>query len=361
MHRIYSFSDYDYVCFHQVYCDKLAQNYDTIVGYTKNHQIPCIKPFPISAYEIASLIAQLKSRSTSHPLLVIDMRKIMHSPIHSLKTVIELLAIEKYQGILYIIEDDLLAKLLDQEYSSLQRQYSFQTLGSSTKLIANQNFTLSNSWNAYIDQIEKVDRDIAYYIFSALKSTESQPMEKLRSSNVYINRYFNAKSSLVNGDDFHLIVYSMARMLETVLNELVNRDFDAFICASITGACFASALSVFFRKPVIYLKNIGPSMSANDERMIERIRKSTRYVYVFDFICMGSEFDRMRMICDIRLAKIVANIGISYFRFPHFETIDKKAALPFDWDSKSKIAVLFQINAFEKDYYNCAIENEMEG
>ena len=157
------------------------------------------------------------------------MRKIIYSPIHSLKTVIELLEINKYQGILYIIEDDPLSRLLD---SSLQRKYSFQTLSPSTKLIANQSFALSKSWNAYDDQVEKVDRDIACYIFSALKSSESQPMEKLRSSNVYINRYFNAKSSLVNGDDFHLIVYSMARMLETVLNELVSQDFDAFICAS---------------------------------------------------------------------------------------------------------------------------------
>ena len=154
----------------------------------------------------------------------------------------------------------------------------------------------------------------------------------------------------------------MSIMLETVLDRLVNQDFDAFVCSSITGACFASALSVFFQKPVIYLKNIGPSMSANDERIIERIRKSRRYVYVFDFICLGSEFDRMRMICDIRLAKVVTSIGISYYRFPHFETvekIDKAGYLPFDWNSESKIAALFQINAFEAEYYKCASLSEV--
>lgn len=359
MHRIYSFEHYDYVCFHQIYCDKLAKNLETLIGYRENSSIPHLEPRPVSSLEIATLISQLKKRETTCNLFVLDMRKITHSPIHSMETMVELLEINKYKGILFVIDDPNLFSLVEQEYKKILNNIEFKPIGVTCGLLASKDFCLHVPLVDYSDVVRMIDGDVARFIFQALKSQEIHPMEKLYSSNVYINRYFNAKKALVKGEVFHLIVYSMTKMLETVLGELVNQDFDAFVCASITGACFASALSVFFQKPVIYLKNIGPSMSANDERMIERIRKSKRYVYVFDFICLGSEFDRMRMICNIRLAKVVASIGISYYRFPHFETIEKNEKigyLPFDWTSKSKIAALFQINAFEADYYKCVID-----
>jgi adenine/guanine phosphoribosyltransferase-like PRPP-binding protein len=128
------------------------------------------------------------------------------------------------------------------------------------------------------------------------EKTDQEPKETfLYSSNVYANRYFDLKLIFKYPDLFCLIVYEMVRRIGRHYRNDYSK-FDAFICASVNGACLANAVSVLIRKPVVFLRNVGPRMNVVDENITKRILREKRYVFIYDFLCIGTEFRRIEML-----------------------------------------------------------------
>lgn len=363
MCNLYQCKHFDYICMHQYCTTRLSQLDIPEFGYP-HYRLPFFSTCSIDAYVLHTVIQTIRKQNRKNKLLVWDMRNILYSPIHIIDSPYSLIKDEYYQGICFLFDD------LDVEHMFEEN------LSTEKERTAKLDKLDDGCWyTGYEDIIEEhfqtdkcksfvhyIDEELLRHFFLSFRSDSLPTLMPLPSSNVYVNHYFEAKKIFSNGPLFQLLVYRMAYVLKQILAE-ENDEFDAFICASITGACIASALSVFYHKPVIYLKNIGPNMTANDERIIDKIEKDQNYVFVYDFMCMGSEFERIKMICNIRLAKILCSLGISYYRLPHLETANTRensSKFCFEWNSHMKIAALFQINAFDENYYYCTIDKGVD-
>ena len=77
---------------------------------------------------------------------------------------------------------------------------------------------------------------------------------------------------------------------------------------------------------------------------------------------MGKEYERIKMICNLKSASIACCAGVSYYRFPSFEKADERGEVYswFDRNMSLRLAALFYINAFEEKYYYCNVEGSKE-
>lgn len=388
MINIYELENYEYLCIHQNCLLKFLQNDMPFVGYPRSG-INLIHPYSIGSIGIQEIVFQLEKDRAKKALLIIDMRNMIYSPTHEIDSLFNLLTPELYKGICFIQDNDELNKLVESKILAWKKQNNALVLCELEKSAVNNCWYCGNedTLNELKEHVHSqifcsvIDNDIHRFIFQWIRTDVSGIMSKNFSSNVYTNRYFDAKKILVDGGLFNLVTYRMAIMIQQSMKvfrekrkqeqeqkpgqehvqdqEERGEPFDAFVCASLTGACLAAGLSAMFHKPVIYLKNVGPSIMVNDERMIARIRKDKRYIFVFDFMCMGKEFERIKMICNLRSAVIVGCAGISYYRLPRFEKADEKQKTPhlcFDINYHLKLAALFHVNAFEQGYYYCNVE-----
>ncbi|MDI9520994.1 MAG: hypothetical protein QM308_07595 [Bacillota bacterium] len=190
----------------------------------------------------------------------------------------------------------------------------------------------------------KIDDDNSLWVHRALFSAESTNISDYyenSSSNVYANRYFNAKIAFLNPNLLSRIAYLMSYQLYEKCRDEVEKA-DALICSSLNGMCLCVAVGNFLNKNVVYLKNVGPNMTFQDHQIIERIIKAKNYIYIFDFSCMGMEYSRTKMLCNMKSAKILAGMGISYYKMPS--------------DNNSHLHALYQINKYDSDYYKCITE-----
>ena len=373
----YRFEQYDYICVHQNSILNRLQNEIPNPEYT-HAKIPMIGPCTISSPSIQEIVYELKICHEKQSLLLFDLRNMTYGPVHEMDLVFDLLSHNLYNGICFLQDDAEINNLLTIKCKKMKEK--------NTAIIAEtiENNGLYCGDDKTFDELIKhlntktvssvIDDDINRYIFGLIKtdesagtmasdtSNESDTLTPNYSSNVYINRYFDAKKILTNSALFYLVIYRIAIMLDDAIHMTKKDEFDAFVCASLTGACLASGLAAIFHKPVIYLKNFGPRITANDGRMIARIRKDKRYVFVYDFMCLGKEYERIQMICNLQSAFISCCVGISYYRFPRFEKAEvkinkSKVRFAFDWNSTLKIASLFQVNSFEQNYYYCVVQN----
>ncbi len=373
MINCYNFTDnYDYVCTHLNSLTNILQ---------EKGQLPK-KSNELDLHSISSLAINETSRALNerhiNDLLIWDLRRMkMSKLIRNLIDVLVPLKEGTYKGICFLIdpsEEELINRVntLAEEWKQ-QKRGNFATSIDESCCYCGDRDLYTKKISDRIDGrsiFSVIDTDINQYIFEYLKDNGPREWRENPSSNIYVNQYFDAKKILSDGSMYHLVVYKMALMIQQSLDIFQGTEktddkedgkFDAFICASLNGACLASGLSAIFHKPIVYLKNIGPSITANDEKLIARIRKDKRYVFIFDFMCLGKEYERMKMICNLSLARIVCCAGISYFRFPRFNKVDQKGKeyldCSFDWNRELKISALFQINAFE-EYYLCSVIEE---
>lgn len=191
------------------------------------------------------------------------------------------------------------------------------------------------------DDVEKtINQCLSKQIFNCICQEESR-IENVYSSNVYSNHYVNLRKVFSNSNISTLVT---TRLLHMIMN-VEQFEFDAFVCASITGACIASYLSIYIKKPVLFLRNIGPDITTDDELIVERIYPHKKYVYIFDFMCLGTEYQRIKLICALKKSSIVKSFGIAHYKKPNRKNTDE-------------IQTLFQINEFIPGYYKCSVDEE---
>lgn len=196
-----------------------------------------------------------------------------------------------------------------------------------------------------VDDVGKIIHQcLSKLIFDRIHQDDDQEDPKnTYSSNVYSNRYINLRKVFSDSNIATLVTTELLHLIMSV----DGLEFDAFVCASITGACIASYLSVYIKKPVLFLRNIGPNITTEDELIVERIYPHKKYVYIFDFMCLGTEYQRTKLICALKKSSIIKCFGISYYKKPN-------RGNPED------IQTLFHINDYLPDFFKCAVdENDL--
>ena len=356
MHHFYNFEKYDYISFYQ---NRLASaivralvdnTYDTLSFPFDDRDNLSDSPM-INQALFEELIDVIKNELRVNDYLLWDVSHTTHRPIHSLDRVSELVGVNLYRGVILVFDNNELARNTANKLMEIESQYEVSLLGSDNKTIffgsksdLDKVLSLLNPFNIQ----GSIEQETNRYLFNELIEEMSKP-NRVHSSNVYANRYINARSIFCNNKVFNIMIYRMALLLKGI-NDSSEYDFDAFICASENGACIASALSVLMKKPVIFLRNVGPHMAVNDDKMVERIISGKRYVFIYDFICMGTEYQRIKMLCNIRHARIHSSIGISHYKLPEVA----------DAEVEVNIHSLFDINSFGECYKCFVLEEDCE-
>lgn len=164
-----------------------------------------------------------------------------------------------------------------------------------------------------LTQIEDIVRGIVI---------DKKPLELLASSNVYVDHYVDIKHLFMNSDELLLIVYYMSRRLLAI-----DMEYDALIATSKNGAVLAGLLGRMTGKKVVYCVNVGPQYSLS-AYAVEQIQPKKRYVYVYDFICLGTEAKLLYALLTSRRASLAGGIGVaSYVPLANPELGDKHSPL----------------------------------
>lgn len=147
-----------------------------------------------------------------------------------------------------------------------------------------------------------------------------QNLRPLDSSGVYCNMYINAKRLFTDPAQYSFVVYHMVKMIKEC-----NINADALVSASRNGANIASILGWLLDMKVIHCASLGPKFSLVSGSIDTEIRKHKKYIYIFDFLCLGTEVKLLNALLNIKEAKLVAGFGIANYR--NLENVSKLSVL----------------------------------
>lgn len=131
---------------------------------------------------------------------------------------------------------------------------------------------------------------------------------KLESSGLYSNCYLSVKKLFREVEDFYFIIFSLAQRV----SELPK--FDAFVTSSKNGAIIATVLGDILNIKEIHLIGIGPKYSMELEGSVDSIKQGKRYVYIFDFMCTGTELKIVSALISSKKGILKGAIGISRYK-----------------------------------------------
>lgn len=133
------------------------------------------------------------------------------------------------------------------------------------------------------------------------------PMDLLASSSVYVDHYVDIKRLFMDPDELSLIIYYMSRCLLAL-----DKEYDALVATSKNGAILATLLGRMVGRDVVCCVNVGPQY-ALPASAVEHIQPGKRYVYVYDFICLGTEAKLLHALVTSRRAALIGGIGVASY------------------------------------------------
>jgi len=135
--------------------------------------------------------------------------------------------------------------------------------------------------------------------------TELRPLD---SSGVFCNMYINVKKLFVDPLNYYYVIYQMICMIDNS-----NIAFDALVSVSRNGANIAEIIGWLLNKKVIYCPSLGPKFSLATYMVENKIRKNGKYVYIFDFMCLGTEAKMLNALLSFAGANLVGGFGIANY------------------------------------------------
>lgn len=145
---------------------------------------------------------------------------------------------------------------------------------------------------------------------STLKENGEDAKTLLESSGVYVNHYIAMKNLFRDMKDAMFVVYQMA---EAVCSGCPDWRGKTLVCCSKTGAALTSLLSMILGLKVVYCVNIGPKFALDIEHLKQEIRLGEKYIYAFDFLCMGTEVKILHALLSVLGGNLVYGIGVANY------------------------------------------------
>ncbi len=155
----------------------------------------------------------------------------------------------------------------------------------------------------------------------------------LSNSNIYIKHYFDVKKLLGKSKFTAYALYCLCAEIRKYIlsNNNINEEqcssdeeennignsFGGLVCTSYNGAVLATMIGELINQKVIYMLNIGPKLSLKDVHDAEKIKKDKKYIYIFDFMCIGTEYKIIQSIVRLRGAKMNQCLGVGVFKEPN--------------------------------------------
>ncbi len=229
-------------------------------------------------------------------LIALDMKGVTSPP----RMLTKFHEINNDKVIFYNIQGDLLEKVFDEDLKTCIKHHNEKFLC----------YCFDDNKTSYIDTHASKLIDIySIKLVEIIESIFDEEITKLDSSGMYSNRYLNVKHLFENKESYLYIVYMLADLIAKC-----STEFDAFICSSKNGAAIANIMGSLFNKNVIHISGVGPKYSMIVGYHGKNIKKNGRYLYIYDFICTGSETKILTSLVNSYEAKIVLGVGIANYK-----------------------------------------------
>ncbi len=202
------------------------------------------------------------------------------------------------------------------------------------------------------DKWEEIERMIISECNASRKYMQAEIIKKnmlrndgyiyfLESSRLYSNCYLSIKSLFREVEEFYFVIFSLAQMIASF-----KEGFDAFVTSSKNGAIIAAVLGDVLNIKEIHILGIGPKYSMELGDSVDNIKPGKRYIYVFDFMCTGSELKIVSTLLNTKKGILKGAIGISRY---------KEDQLGIPWG----INVLVEEKELGIDYYIAGSEEDI--
>ena len=196
----------------------------------------------------------------------------------------------------------------------------------------------SNKDNYMVEKLVDIEcigarKQEEYRIIKSVVNSHDGHIQLLDSSGLYSNCYVDIKKLFANVEKYYFIIFSLA---EKIYN--FGDHIDAFISSSKNGAILANILGGLLDVKEVHLIGVGPKYSMELGDSVECIKKGKRYVYIFDFMCTGTELKIVSALINSKKAYLPYAVGIAKY---------KKDA---DFHLVNKLVVLADTKDMEIDY-----------
>lgn len=259
--------------------------------------------------------------NSNKEIISIDMKNVVSCPKHLFSRLD--VYIEKL--VFFNVESDKIKELLMEELEKLT-------------WIRDNIACFSNRDNSMVEKLVDINcinsrKKEEYKIIKSIVDDKDEHIQLLDSSGLYSNCYVDVKKLFNNVEKYYFIIFSLAEQLYNL-----GGHIDAFISSSKNGAILANILGGLLDIKEVHLIGVGPKYSMELGDSVECIKKGKRYVYIFDFMCTGTELKIVSALINSKKAYLPYAAGIAKY---------KKDA---DFHLLSKLVVLADTKDMEIDY-----------
>lgn len=180
-------------------------------------------------------------------------------------------------------------------------------------------FKDDKTYNEYLNNkqmIENIYREIEVSIVNTytkrMTVAEIEKAEPLSSSNIYSNMYIDTAQLFYNVENYRFMIFRL--LCKIYEHEEQNFDkINGFISASSNGANLANIIGWLTGKKAIFCTDLGPKYSLTLKYFVDDIRPKKNYVYIFDFLCLGTEAKMLNAIVNVKNANLLSGYGLASY------------------------------------------------
>lgn len=188
--------------------------------------------------------------------------------------------------------------------------------------------------------------------YGVRKSKRGEPL-LLESANIYANEYIFVKDLFLYPNILNFFLFELYRKIRKYVKEKLENKLEnvVLIATSMTGTMLVSALLRYFyifdEKCGIanqFLLHFGPLFNIESKGLtLNELNKKKDYIYVYDFMCEGTEWRFLKNHLQAHDIELKASFGVAIYDRPyHAEDGDENYG-------KNKITALVDVHDWEKD------------
>lgn len=107
-----------------------------------------------------------------------------------------------------------------------------------------------------------------------------------------------------------------------------KKEYDALVATSKNGSVLAELLGQLLGRESIHCISVGPQFSVSAQTLNNSFKPGKNYIYVGDFVCLGTEVKLLQVLIADRGATLVGGVSVaSYIQLDNEDLKKQKSPL----------------------------------
>lgn len=166
----------------------------------------------------------------------------------------------------------------------------------------------------FVEELPFIPEILTYKILDKCFTDVKDNIKHLKSSNVYANKYFDAKKLFQNPEYREFIIYKLASLV--VKSNEFNKEIE-MLSTNYNSICIQSIIAEMINHKGSSICSLGPEFSIEEYNALNGVVNNKNFVEIFDFICLGNEYRFGSALMQISLSNIKGGFGLAMYRDPY--------------------------------------------